>query len=449
MPILLQDLRYALRQLLKHRAFAITAILTLALGIGATTTVFSVAYGVLIDPFPYKDVRTLATPKLCASRWQVCHWNVYSPAGIREIAQSTTIFSGVTASTISNVVLTGGSEPQRLRGNYITPNTFDVLGVQPMLGRASNDSDVEAGHSEVALLSYRYWQAHYAGNPAILGQTLTFNGHPRTVIGIMPPRFLWRGGDVYLPIQLTDADSVEGQHTFALVGRLKPGVTGEQAAAELGPVFKDLAHKSPRAYPDDLRVSIMPFDEMFQSGLASTLYLLLGAVAVLLLIACVNVSSLLLARAVNREHEFVVRAAIGASRARLLRNTLTESLLLAVVAMPVALAFAYAGLQATLRIVPAETIPDEAVVTMNLPVLLASMGLAFVTVVLFGLAPAWHSANPRLAAALNGTRSSGNRTQRRLLSGWQDGGRCAASASPPTTRWTSRRARTRCPASLR
>jgi predicted permease len=418
MPILLQDLRYALRQLLKHRAFAITAILTLALGIGATTTVFSVAYGVLIDPFPYKDVHTLATPKLCASRWQVCHWNVYSPAGIREIAQNTTIFSGVTASTISNVVLTGGSEPQRLRGNYITPNTFEVLGVQPMLGRASNDSDVAAGHPEVALLSYRYWQAHYAGNSAILGQTLTLNGHPRTVIGIMPPRFLWRGGDVYLPIQLTDSDSVEGQHTFALVGRLKPGVTDQQAAAELGPVFQDLAHKSPRAYPDDLRVSIMPFDEMFQSGLASTLYLLLGAVAVLLLIACVNVSSLLLARAVNREHEFVVRAAIGASRARLLRNTLTESLLLAVIAMPVAFAFAYAGLQATLRIVPAETIPDEAVVSMNLPVLLASMALAFITVLLFGLAPAWHSANPRLAAALNGSRSSGGRTQRRLLSGF-------------------------------
>jgi putative ABC transport system permease protein len=418
MQVLLQDLRYALRQLLKHPGFAITAILTLALGIGATTTVFSVAYGVLIDPFPYKDVHTLATPKLCSSRWPVCHWNIYSPAAFHELAQNTTIFSGVTASTISNVVLTGSGEPQRLRGNYITPNTFEVLGVQPILGRASVEDDVRAGHGEVALLSYRYWRAHYGGSPSILGRVLTFKGHPRTVIGVMPPRFLWRGGDVYLPIEITDAESIQGQHSFALVGRLKPGVTEAQAASELQPIFKDIAHKTPRAYPDDLRVGIMPFDEMFQSGLANTLYLLLGAVAVLLLIACVNVSSLLLARAVNREHEFVVRASVGASRMRLLRCTLTESLLLAAVAMPIALGFAYAGLQATLRIVPAETIPDEAVVIMNIPVLLVSMGIALATVILFGLAPAWHSANPRLAAALNSTRSSGSRTQRRLLSGF-------------------------------
>lgn len=418
MQVLLQDLRYAFRHLRKNPGFALTAILTLALGIGATTAVFSVAYGVLIDPFPYKDVHTLATPKLCSSHWPECHWNIYSPSQFNEIAQNTTIFTGVTASTISNVVLTGSGEPQRLRGNYITPNTFDVLGVEPILGRASAEDDVQPGHGEVALLSYRYWQAHYGGSPSILGRVLTLDKHPRTIIGVMPPRFLWRGGDVYLPIQITNEDSIQGQHTFALVGRLKPGVTEAQAAAELQPIFKDIAHKVPGAYPVDLRVGIMPFDQMFQSGLASTLYLLLGAVAVLLLIACVNVSSLMLARAVNREHEFVVRASIGASRLRLLRYALTEALLLAAIAMPVALGFAYAGLQATLRIVPAETIPDEAVVTLNVPVLLVSMGIALATVILFGLAPAWHSANPRLATALNGTRSSGSRAQRRLLSGF-------------------------------
>ena len=416
MQALLQDLRYAFRQLRKQPGFAVTAVLTLALGIGAATAVFSVAYGVLIDPFPYKDVHTLATPKLCSSRWEECHWNVYSADSFNEIARNTTIFSGVTASTISNVVLTGGTEPQRLRGNYITPNTFDVLGVQPILGRASVEDDVLPGHGEVALLSYRYWQAHYGGSPSILGQVLTLNGHPRTVIGVMPPRFLWRGGDVYLPIQITNDDTVQGQHTFALVGRLKPGVTEAQAAAELEPIFRDIARKTPRAYPDDLRVGIMPFDQMFQSGLASTLYLLLGAVAVLLLIACVNVCGLMLARAVNREHEFVVRASIGASQTRLMRYALTESLLLAAIAMPVAIGFAYAGLHATLRIVPTETIPDEAVVTLNVPVLLVSIGIALATVLLFGLAPAWHSANPRLASVLNSKRSSGGRAQRRLLS---------------------------------
>jgi predicted permease len=157
---------------------------------------------------------------------------------------------------------------------------------------------------------------------------------------------------------------------------------------------------------------------MFKSDLASTLYLLLASVFVLLFIACVNVSSLLLARAVNREREFVVRASIGASRVRLVRSALTESLMLALTALPVALACAWLGLQAILRIVPADTIPDEAVVTMNLPVLLGSLGLALATVLIFGIAPAWHSANPRLAAALSGSRFAGSRTQRRMLSGF-------------------------------
>ena len=416
MQILRQDLCYAFRQLRKNPGFALTAILTLALGIGATTAVFSVAYGVLIDPFPYKDVHTLATPKLCSSEWPECRWTMYTPEQFNEILRKTDIFTGITASTISNVALTGGTEPQRLRGNYITANTFDVLGVQPILGRASTPTDVEPGHGEVVLLSYRYWQAHYGGSPSILGRLLTLNGHPRTVIGVMPPRFLWRGGDVYLPIPIANETEIQGQRRFALVGRLKPGVTEAQATAELQPIFLDFAKTSPRGFPRDIRFGIMPFDQMFQSNLASTLYLLLGSVFVLLLIACVNVSSLLLARAVNREHEFVVRSAIGASRFRLVRYALTESLLLALVAMPVALAFAYAGLQATLRIVPTETIPDEAVVTMNVPVLLASIGVALITVIIFGLAPAWHSANPRLAAALSSVRSSGSRAQRRLLS---------------------------------
>ena len=418
----LRDFGYALRQLRRNPGFAITAVLTLTLGIGATTAVFSVAYGVLIDPFPYKDVHTLVTPKWCASEWPVCHWSQYSPERFNEIVAKTDVFNGVTASTISNVVLTGGNEPLRLRGNYITPNTFDVLGVQPLFGRDTTAEDVQPGHGEVALLSYRYWKAHYGGNVSVLGKVITLNGHPRTVIGIMPPRFLWRGGDVYLPIDMKVMDAggetVQGQRSFAVVARLKPGITEAKVSAELQLVFDDFRRTAPWIFPKDLRVSTMPFDEMFQSGLASTLYLILGAVVVLLLIACVNVSSLLLARAVHREHEFVVRASIGASRGRLIRHALTESLLLALVTMPAALVVAYVGLQAMLRIVPVDTIPDEAVVTMNVPVLLASMGVALVTVLLFGLAPAWHSANPRLAAALGSVRSSGSRAQRRLLSGF-------------------------------
>jgi len=413
-----QDIRFGARQLRRNPGFALTAILTLSLGIGASTSVFSVAYGVLIDPFPYKDVHTLATPKLCTPEWTRCGARSYTPAQFNEIVERTDIFSGVTASTISDVVLTGESEPQRLRGNYITPNTFDVLGVQPLLGRDTTENDVTNNREEVALLSYRYWQAHYGGSRAILGRTLNFNGHPRTIVGIMPPRFLWRGGDVYLPIKMTNEPEVQGQSYFTLVGRLKSGVTEAQAAAELSPIFDDFEKTAPFRFPKNLHLGILPFDEMFKSGLASTLHLLLGAAFVLLFIACVNVSSLLLARAVNREHEFVIRASVGASRQRLIRHALTESLLLAVASMPVSLALAFAGLKATLRKVPADTIPDEAVITMNFPVLLCSLGIALVTVAIFGLAPAWHSASPRLASALNRIRSSGARSQRRLLSGF-------------------------------
>ena len=413
---LLQDLRYSARQLLRHPGFSITATVTLALGIGIATAVFSVAYGVLIDPFPYRDVHTLATPKLCWPETGECGWRAYTPQQFNAIAQKTDIFSGVTASTVGYVELTGAHEPQRLRGNYISANTFDVLGVQPLLGRATQPSDVEPGHEEVALLSYRYWQAHYGGNPSIIGQVLTFDRHPRVIIGVMPPRFLWRGADVYLPVQMTNAPTVQGQRFFALVGRLKPGVTDAQASAELRPIFQEFSLAVPFIFPKNLGLGILPFDEMFKSNLSGTIHLLLGSVFILLLIACVNVSGLLLARAVKREHEFVVRASIGASRTRLVRHALTESLLLALTALPIALGFAFVALKTILRIVPADTIPDEAVVTMNVPVLLGSLGIALATVIVFGMAPAWHSATPRLAAVLNGTRSSGNRSQRRILS---------------------------------
>ena len=417
-PTIWQDFRYAARQLKRNPGFAITALLTLSLGIGASTAVFSVAYGVLIDPFPYKDVHTLATPKLCMPEWPECGWREYTPAQFNEIVENTDIFSGVTASTISNVVLTGASEPQRLRGNYITPNTFDVLGVKPILGRATTEQDVLPNHGEVALLSYRYWQAHYGGNRSIIGQTLNFNNHPRTIIGIMPPRFLWRGADVYLPIQMTNEYEVQGQRYFALVGRLKPGVTEARAIAEFRPIFDDFSKTAPFIFPKNLRVGILTFDQMFKSDLSSTLHLLLGAAFVLLFIACVNVSSLLLARAVNRDREFVVRAAVGASRMRLARQALTESLLLALAATPIALAFAYVGLKATLRIVPTETIPDEAVVTMNFPVLLGALGIALATVVIFGIAPAWHSSKSAPGRGPQQCPSSGSRAQRRLLSGF-------------------------------
>ena len=417
MTALLADLRYAFRQLQHAPGFAITAILTLALGIGATTAVYSVAYGVLIDPFPYRDVQTLATPSICQPDQPRCSWRIYTATQVARLARRTDIFSGLAASAPDHVVLIGKDAPERLRGNYISANTFSVLGVQPILGRASTDSDVQAGHGEVALLSYRYWQRHFGGNPSVLGTVLNVEHRSRTIIGVMPPRFLWRGADIYLPVPITSDTERQGPGRYAVVGRIRPGVTQAQATVALQPLFSDFRKENPAAYPAQMRIGLMPFSKMFASGLTDVLHLLLGAVLLLLLIACANVSSLLLARAVAREREFAVRSAVGASAWRLVRAAFTESLALALIALPVALAFAYASLQIILRIVPAQTIPDEAVVSLNIPVLLASLGIACVTILIFGMAPAWRAASPHLISAMQGSgRSSGGRSQQRTLS---------------------------------
>jgi len=412
------DLRYAGWQLWKSRGITVVVVLMLALGIGAATAVFSVAYGVLVNPFPYRDVKELATPKICSPDSPRCFWDDYTPSEFLEIQQKTNIFQGVTASTVGNVTLTGDGEAQQIRGNYISANTLDVLGVQPMLGRSPNDADVSSNHEEVAILSNRYWISHFGGNQAVLGKVITVDGHARTVIGVMPQRFLWRGADVYLPVAITPVPEIAGHSRLTLVGRLRPGVTEAEAAGQLQPIFDDFVKQDPHRHPKAIRVGLMPFAEMFQSGLAGTLYLLLGAVFVLLLIACVNVSSLLLARAVRREHEFVLRAAIGASRMRLFRQVMVESLLLMAISVPMAILFAYGGLNGMLRLVPTGTIPDEALIALNVPVLLVSIGMAVFCVLVFGVSPAWHSANPRLAAALTSVRSTGSHAHRRLLNGF-------------------------------
>ena len=419
MAALAADLRYAFRQLRRAPGFAITAVLTLALGIGATTAVYSVAYGVLIDPFPYHDVDTLATPSICVPDQPRCSWRIYTAAQYAEIARHSELFSGVAASAPDHVILMEKGAPERLRGNYISANTFSVLGVQPILGRASADVDVQPGHGDVALISYRYWQRHFGGKPSVLGTVIDVEHRSRTIIGVMPQRFLWRGADLYLPIPVNSDAERQGPGRYAIVGRVRPGVTSAQAATALQPLYEDFRKTNPAAYPDRMRVGLMPFAQMFASGLDDVLHLLLGAVVLLLLIACANVSSLLLARAVARDREFAVRSALGASRWRLARAAFTESLALALIALPVALAFAFASLQIILRIVPTETIPDEAVVALNLPVLAAALAVACLTILVFGMAPAWRSSRPQWNSAAQGSaRSSAGRAQQRLLGGF-------------------------------
>ena len=398
----MNDLRYALRMLLKQPGFTAVAVLTLALGIGANTAMYSVIYAVVLDPFPYNEVDNLMSVKV----WdpgQPGYRTYYSTDEFIEIAERNSIFEGVIASTISDIVWTGDGDPQRLRGNHGTPNTFQVMGVPPLLGRTIIPSDGEPGAEPVAVLGYRFWQRQFGGDPRVVGRQLRLNDKVRTVVGVMPKRFMWRGADVYLPIVFERGRMIEGVRWVHLLGRLKPGVTAAQAEADLRPIIEDLKKMEPGQIPDKWRVGLLSFKETFPSSIRENLWILFGAVGLLLLIACANASTLLLSKAGARLKEMAVRSALGASRARLLRQLLTESLILAVASGVLGVALASGGLQAILSLVPPDTVPDESEIAVNTPVLLFTLGVSALTSILFGLAPALHICTRDVANSLRET----------------------------------------------
>ena len=242
----IQDLRYGMRELVRNKGFTATAVLSLAMGIMATTAMYSVIYGVILEPFPYKDVDNLVS--IAIRNPEQRGWrSSYSVDEYAELVRRSTIFEGVAASTISDVLWISNSEPLRLRGNHISNNGFDVMGVPALFGRTVKAT--EADPETKAVLGYRFWVRQFGGNPSVLGSTLVLNGRPRTIVGIMPPRFMFRGADVYLPIAYRPGQTPEGVNSIEVTARRKPGITAAQAQTDLDPIIRDLAARFPRAVP--------------------------------------------------------------------------------------------------------------------------------------------------------------------------------------------------------
>ena len=395
----LQDFRYGVRMLRKSPGFSAIAILSLALGIMAATAMYSVIYGVVLNPFPYRDVDSLMSVKIWSPD-QSGYRVGYTVDQFLEIAERNTIFEDVIASTISDVLWSSQGEPQRLRGNVCTMNAFEVMGVPPLIGRTPMPADAVPGAPSVAVLGYKFWNRQFGADPTVLGRQMLLNETTRTIIGVMPPRFMFRGADVYLPTIFHYGQLPEGVRYVHLLGRLKLGVTPAKSESDLLPIIADLKQREPAAFPEKWRVGLLSFKETFPSGIREVLWILFGAVGLLLLIACANVSNLLLSRAISRQREIALRASLGATRARLVRQLLTESLLLSTLAGALGAVMAFGVLRAIIAVVPPGSIPDESQIVIDRPVLLFTLGISFLTALVFGLTPALHVSRGQLVAAL-------------------------------------------------
>jgi predicted permease len=404
---MIQDLRYGLRMLLKNPGFTTIAALTLALGIGANSALFSVVNGVLLNPLPYPQPEQLVTLNQSHPNFEtgaIPYPNFLDWQKENRTFSAMAVWRGIAFSLI------GTGEAERVDGRYVSADFFSVLGVKPQLGRDFAPGEDERGRSPIVLISAGLWQRKFSAAPDALGKSLTLDDKSYTIVGVLPASFnLFPGVDVYAPIGQWITPALQNRSAplgIQGIGRLKPSVTIEQAQTDLGRVMRNLAV----AYPDANRGSgakISPLKERMVGDVRLILWTLFGAVGFVLLIACVNVSNLLLARSTGRTREFAIRAALGAGRRRLLRQLLTESLLLAFAGGGLGLLFAALSTQAVLGALPT-ALPRAEEVGLDARVLLFTIAISALTGLLSGLAPALKTSEGRLAETLKeGGRGAG------------------------------------------
>ncbi|MGA7318545.1 MAG: ABC transporter permease [Silvibacterium sp.] len=412
MQILLQDLRFAIRQVFRNLGFSLTAVLSLTLGIGATVAVYSILYDAVLHPWPYAGIERICDVWITDNAGHEGTWGLTGPQ-IRQLRQTHSV-EDVVASNYTNQTVTGSDVPDDVVVDEMTGSHFQFLGLPPLLGRYIMPNDAPDGHDPqpVAVLSYKFWQRHYRGDPAVVGKAIQLDHKTYTILGVMPVRFTWRDGDVYIPLKM-ESDQL---HRYSPEIKLKPGISVAAAADEFRPLYQEFDKQTPNIFPKQFKISVRGLADTYTRDLKKTMYLLFGAVALLLAIGCGNLSILLLARGTARQHEFAVRSAVGASGLRIVRQLLTESLLLSLVGVGLGVFVAYRVIGFIVPRLPEHSYPYEADFHINLAVLWFSVGLALLSGVVFGLFPALHSSRPQISQVMQaGTRRlTGNVKGRRM-----------------------------------
>ena len=362
------DLRFTGRLFRKNPAFSLIAIASMALGIGASSAIFSLVYAVLLDPYPYKNADRIIAPnftnKSNPSTGQAYAQRIfYTIPDFLELQRNSKTLEGLFQADFRPFIATSGI-PDQVRGIAFSPDAFDFMGVPALLGRTFTPNDIPSPQTppRLAVISYLFWQRHYNRDPQAVGKQLELDHQPWTVIGVLPPRFTWNDADVYVPLAMIP----DNQRTIPTMARIKAGLKLEAADAELQAMTERFAKRAPEGvYPKEFRFHVQPLNTYLLGKFQGTLLILLAAVGFLLLIACGNVSILLLARAAARQKEIAVRVALGAGRYRIVRQLLTESVLLSLAGGVFGVGLAWVGVPLLVALMPEYSVPHEAAIQVN------------------------------------------------------------------------------------